>query len=220
MGGGREWRTHVSPTLPTDLLHLFVKSIDIEVAILIAFMLSENAQSCWVVSMILHDPASSYILSFNSLYSSIWFHIAAILNYSGFLIMLSVYRIYAIVHAVFSVTDPSFAFICWAMLTDFKRVSSSSFESTLSSLSWVQGFFYHNHFLLWSSLNLFISWLSFIMKCEILHVMSTVTRIFPKLSTLQLWIIIKQKDSNRNLIDINMYPLVLLVAPWRKLFFF
>lgn len=63
-----EWRTHVSLTLPVDLLHMLIKSTDIEVAILIAFMLSENAQSFWVVFKILHEPASSYIVSFNSLY--------------------------------------------------------------------------------------------------------------------------------------------------------
>lgn len=54
---------------PFDLLHLNVKSRDVEVAILITSTLCENIWSPWVVAKSLHDQGPTYSFSFNSIYS-------------------------------------------------------------------------------------------------------------------------------------------------------
>lgn len=120
----RGWRLHWSLTLPVHLLYVIVMSTEIEVAILIAFKLSENASSPWVVSKILHDPVSTYNFSFNSFYSSVWSCAPAI---------------YVTAYAISSVTYPLFAFICWVTLTDLLKRWFLMWLYT-SFLSWAKCF--------------------------------------------------------------------------------
>lgn len=193
-----------------------------EVATLNAFTLSENAQSPWVVSKSLHNqplPTSSVltlvVLLSDSVLSLYWTTLSSWLRWVFI-------DLYAIACAVSSVTDPLFAFICWAMLTDLLKSWFLMWFYTefpvmgqvlllQAAVTTIACFDYH-----WT---IFVYWSSFHHEMGVLWVMYTITLISSELSfSFIIDFNRKQKGFNRNLIDISMCPLVLLVAPWRKLF--
>lgn len=186
-------------------------------------MLSKHIQSSWVALNSFYDPGLTYIFSFNSLYSPFWFCAPALLNYSEFLNVTGFYRplyhciccflchksslcFHSLDHVFYILSD---LLKCWVLMwvcTEFPIMGKVLLlQAAITSMAcfdyhWtVFVYWYLFHHEMWDSWRHACYYPYFLKADYSFRFIIDFNR--------------KQKDFNRNLIGINMFSLVLLVAP-------